>query len=75
MRADVAEYVDLLSAFRVALNVKREDNLHRNVAFPDVRISTHLADAERGVKGGMFGTLPEEFEHLLGFSLDMGGQF
>ena len=59
MRADVAEYIDRLSGFWIVLNVEREDNLHRNVAFPDVGVSSHLADAKRGVKGWMFGTLLE----------------
>ena len=75
MRADVAEYVDRLSAFRIVLNVEREDNLHRNVAFPDVGVSSHLADAKRGVKGSMFSALLEELKRLSDFSLDVGGEF
>ena len=52
--ADVAKDVDEFARLGVLLDVEREDVLLRDVAFPDVRMSLHLAYTQRWMERRVF---------------------
>ena len=52
--ADVAKDVNRLACFRVGFDVESENVLDCDVAFPDMRMTLHFADAKRGMKRRVF---------------------
>ncbi len=64
MRADVAKDVDGFPSLGVMFDVKREDPLERDVAFPNPRMPLHLAYAQRWMERRMFGPLLETTKYL-----------
>ena len=64
------EDVNCLAGVWIFLDVEGEYELARHVAFPDIGMALHLADAQRGMERGMTVRWPgtslrvEEREHL-----------